>query len=41
MSPADPPPFDRIDEAAIALLVERFYSRALADPELGPVFQPR
>ena len=30
---------DRLDEAAIALLVERFYGRALQDPELGPVFQ--
>jgi hemoglobin len=38
-SPPSPRPMiDRIDEAAIALLVERFYGRALQDPELGPVF---
>ena len=27
-----------LDEAAIALLVDRFYDRVRRDPELGPVF---
>ena len=31
--------FDRIDEAAIAALVERFYDRARRDGMLGPVFE--
>jgi hemoglobin len=30
---------DRLDEAAIALMVERFYGRARKDEVLGPVFE--
>ena len=31
-------PFDRITEAAIATLVERFYGKARQDPVIGPLF---
>lgn len=32
-------PISRLDEAAIALMVERFYVRARQDELLGPVFE--
>ncbi len=37
---SDPAPalLSRIDDAAIATLVDHFYARARSDPRLGPVF---
>ena len=34
-----PPEIDRLSEDAIRHLVDRFYTKVRADPELGPIFE--
>ncbi len=38
MRPFESPPFETIDEEAIAALVDRFYARVRQDPTLAPLF---